>query len=167
MSGSSYTNIYGNTCTDTRSAGSKTQLYGILEYSGSDYNYIHDNDVNGNSNGPGQNIYNIYGVHDKIYNNSGFNPQGKISNPFSNPGTITNGSGTLSGGPTLNLLGNGSAQTITTTSSGTFTIVLPYNMTATATYRVVHKQSLTVVRSLQLAVLETLLYKSCLMHHIQ
>jgi parallel beta-helix repeat protein len=133
MSGSSYTNIYGNTCTDTRSAGSKTQLYGILEYSGSDYNYIHDNDVNGNSNGPGQNIYNIYGVHDKIYNNSGFNPQGKISNPFSNPGTITNGSGTLSGGPTLNLLGNGSAQTITTTSSGTFTIVLPYNMTATAT----------------------------------
>jgi parallel beta-helix repeat protein len=77
--------ILNNVCTDTRPSGSKTQCYGINIFSGSDYNVVEGNYVNGNRTGS---LYNG-GAGSIIKNNIGYTTENSGTATFSGTGAQT------------------------------------------------------------------------------
>lgn len=78
LHGSSYCTVNGLTAYDDQ--GSKTQSYGVGEEASADYNLVAGCDFRGNLRTADPIL--LIGVHSRAVGNIGFNPQGKITNPF-------------------------------------------------------------------------------------
>ena len=86
--------ILNNVCTDTRPSGSKTQCYGINIFSGSDYNVVEGNYVDGNRTGS---LYNG-GAGSIIKNNIGYTTENSGTATIANNEWVSHG---LAGTPTV------------------------------------------------------------------
>lgn len=112
--------IFGNMCFDNRASG-KTQLYGIVEGSGTDNNFIYYNWLTGNSTAA---MLRTGGATSKVRNNTGYVTENEGATSIADGATISHGLATT---PTVvTAVGSVAAQIITVTAktSSTFTVAI-------------------------------------------